>query len=452
MRFFDYLQEEYTARITGSHYGYKTEGELFVNPTPKELKSLKTEGVVLSVRFIVNFKTKKLYVWRDDIVHYETAKILYKQQLIPSMNLNSKIFWKDCFAGIGDVYGNGKIELTGVSDYFISTDREYFKWLKLDDSWISQWFEGSLIDEIKNQWHLKEEYVGRITGSHWGTGRSVAGEIFENPSVKEIKSIPDTNYVRFIINFTTKKLYVWTSSIVHYEVAELLYNSKLIPTEDLRTDAFWNTCFAGVGDLQGSKIEYSGISDYGYHIDPGEMKYLWNNTDDKWLNKWFTAPFVKTAIIKEHFDLKEEYVGSVDTAAVGSLSFGGFTEIFKNPTPKEIKSIDAHTSERYKGMVRFIADYTQKCVFVFKCNMFHLTIHKYLEKIDELKYSSNLNDAINRDFIWGSAKVKSNGKMEYDYSDTVNIFEGLFKDKNVDDNWTKKWFTEPLITAIKRSY
>jgi hypothetical protein len=78
--------------------------------------------------------------------------------------------------------------------------------------------------------------------------------------------------------------------------------------------------------------------------------------------------------------LSEEYV---DTYVYKGTEYpsGGFlkgpVEIFVNPTRKEIKS--AAEQPGLPGFVRFIADYKNKNLYVFKAGVFHGNVHGFLE-------------------------------------------------------------------------
>ena len=149
MKFKAYLQEDYVGRISGTHSSkYSGNSSVFVNPDRKELRDLKE-----SVRFIINFTTKCLFVWDWDIVHYEVAKFLSKEQLIPSNDLNHHYFWKSCMAGVADNY-KSKLEFTDVSDYGKYVTRDTLHWAEDSDNdkWLERWFgKGFIIDVLDNE-------------------------------------------------------------------------------------------------------------------------------------------------------------------------------------------------------------------------------------------------------------------------------------------------------------
>jgi hypothetical protein len=145
--------------------------------------------------------------------------------------------------------------------------------------------------------------------------------------------------------------------------------------------------------------------------------------------------------------LDEEYVGSVDGDKGWKFS-GGYTEIFKNPTPKEMVDA-ANASKSFKGLVRFIIDYKKKNIFVFKGDTFHVDVFDFLKKEGEIS-NSDWCSRLSMDMIWASGYVDS-GKIRYDSSDSYNYFKQWFSeipDKN--DSWTKRWFGIPFFENYKK--
>ena len=159
-----------------------------------------------------------------------------------------------------------------------------------------------LPDKMKFNHYLKEEYISRLSGNF--SGKNVQGSLFCNPTGKEVRGIGawDGDYIRFIVNFKTKKLYVWIATIVHFEVAEVLYDMRLIPDSHLSRSTWWETCFAGTGVTSGSRLEFKGCSDYLYDNTDLVDDAPWLKSDTKWVDKWFIVPLVKS--IKIDLDLE----------------------------------------------------------------------------------------------------------------------------------------------------
>jgi hypothetical protein len=121
--------------------------------------------------------------------------------------------------------------------------------------------------------------------------------VFVNPDKKEIKETTDNSETtcRFVINFDKKKLYVWNAMAgIHQTViTELLYKNFL-PSADM-TGGLLTTCLPGYAYLKrgDNKLTYSRLID-GVRNDRNIFdRMLWiNNGDDKWLNGYFTKPFI----------------------------------------------------------------------------------------------------------------------------------------------------------------
>lgn len=135
MRFLDYLQEEYIGMFKGNHFR-PVSTTIFCNPSNKELQELD------DVRFILDKKKEKIYVWDSELVHYEAAIQLKKLGLISVSKMDSTKFWQLYYAGVGHVQGN-KIRWRADSDYriefssdFIFKEFESIPDLEWTDKWI----------------------------------------------------------------------------------------------------------------------------------------------------------------------------------------------------------------------------------------------------------------------------------------------------------------------------
>jgi hypothetical protein len=143
--------------------------------------------------------------------------------------------------------------------------------------------------------------------------------------------------------------------------------------------------------------------------------------------------------------LQEKYITSVEGQSFGVTFDGGPTEIFVNPSNKEMREAASKSSGPWKGMVRFIADLTNKNLYVFKAD----TLHKDVEKV--LVKERLINNAfdVGKDSIWAVAKLIS-GKLEFESSDSMsyNSFDDYLRLIS-DDKWTEKYFKPSLLQSIK---
>jgi hypothetical protein len=141
--------------------------------------------------------------------------------------------------------------------------------------------------------------------------------------------------------------------------------------------------------------------------------------------------------------LQEAYACSFTARKQMGPFAGGYTEVFKNPTPKEMKSA-SDASGDLAGSVRFIADYIDKNLFVFKSSVFHEMCEKALKRDSLLSQESFPG----WNAIWGAADLE-HGHLVKLYADSSHKTDKIFKDKTLDDKWTVKWFGMPLLPIIK---
>lgn len=145
--------------------------------------------------------------------------------------------------------------------------------------------------------------------------------------------------------------------------------------------------------------------------------------------------------------LEEEYVGSFDASEkdkpLGKFTLG-YTEIFKNPSMKEIKSA-METSpwfDNIKTAVRFICDFGFDNLYIFKPTTYHSNVANYLTKekiLNNARPSGNI--------VWGEAELK-NGKLVYLSSDANHNIPLIIKNFQGKDKWTEKWFKPSLVTSF----
>jgi hypothetical protein len=137
--------------------------------------------------------------------------------------------------------------------------------------------------------------------------------------------------------------------------------------------------------------------------------------------------------------LQEEYIGSIEGVGFGPTFKGGHAEIFMNPTNKEIRDAANQSSGPWKNMVRFIADFTNKDLYVFKADTLHVNVEQELKSMGKME-----NGELNWNTIWAVAEVKS-GKLSYYSSDNLHYTSHVL---TMDDAWTSKWFIKPIIKAF----
>ena len=301
MKFLNYIKEEYVNSIVVDWTGKKVRAEIFVNPSPKEMQAAPGPGYGADyVRFFVNFKTKRLYVWNANVIHHEALELLYDMKLMPSMKLENPKWWNTCFAGAGKIISN-KIKYGAASDYL--NDEPYLirnsSWLKSDDSWLNKWFTEPLIQSIKNDY---SEVFKKYTNEEYAaSGRGV--EIFKDPTAKEILSIKEP-YIRFIADFKKKNLFVFSGGCLHNSALGILKKEGQVeylysfPGDGDKAAGMVDSYALGTANvLRGGKLEfYRSDTGAAWHYLWERKPFEWMKMDDSWLNHWFTSPFIKSYI------------------------------------------------------------------------------------------------------------------------------------------------------------
>jgi hypothetical protein len=142
MRFIQFINETYLTLVKGVmgklafQPGTKGTGdyaEIFVNPSQKELSSLK------SIRFALNFKSKVLVVWNAEVLHEDVLSndSVWKALKMKCCDIDDNI--PEFFSGTGEVISGkiAKVESDGMDQYMDSC--EDF-WKSVRDNWTKQWF------------------------------------------------------------------------------------------------------------------------------------------------------------------------------------------------------------------------------------------------------------------------------------------------------------------------
>lgn len=138
--------------------------------------------------------------------------------------------------------------------------------------------------------------------------------------------------------------------------------------------------------------------------------------------------------------LQEEYVAGLDLGTKGFMFRAGYTEIFRNPSNKEIRYA-IKDSKRIPDRLRFILDFNKKCIYVFRADIFHIDVSDYLKDENEI--------ATEKKCFWGTAAMgRGNAKLQFDGSDEV----GPFDPRGTNDKWTEKWFGRRLSDILKDWY
>jgi hypothetical protein len=136
------VNEEYFARAV--NWNHKDmDIEIHKNPSKKEMASCGE-----SIRFVVDFKNKNLYIaGAHHVIHNDILRSIVKNGGNDlGDDVSDQEFWSKAFAGFAS-YKGGKLKVTNHAEGC----EEYIKdYSKFDDSWLKQWISGSLIKHIES--------------------------------------------------------------------------------------------------------------------------------------------------------------------------------------------------------------------------------------------------------------------------------------------------------------
>lgn len=238
--------------------------------------------------------------------------------------------------------------------------------------------------------YLQEEYETSLKPEHY---RHKDGEypVYVNPSAKELNQCRP--YIRWVVSFKNQKIWVWNGNdLVHWEIVKYLQDNNEIHFKDeevLNEPKFWAEYCAGMGTFSGGKIKPSSLSDYFRGIiyaiqDMGkdEIPWKWWQQEPSWLKRYFSVPLVDT--MKKYYkeeldmfnDMDEEYVTSFEAKDLDLRFDGGYTEIFKNPSKKELIQL----SKIDDGAVRYFIDFKTGDIYVWKASTVHYFAQQQLQK------------------------------------------------------------------------
>ncbi len=269
--------------------------EVFVNPSMKEMDQVgqstskarsiyRSSGFGNHLRFIAT-SNKKLYVFQPHTLH---------QEIVKKFNLAS---FPDTFEGIAEKQGNiwKLVEAHDIERAIENINQGgSIKIVKnnisIDWNWVNKWiqinpFWNNTLKNLGKQYGfkaltkklIKEEFKDSL--KHPFEKNSTI-EIFTNPTNKEIldvaREIGGKKYFRFIANAKTKKIYVFTPSIVHRFINEYLLGSK--GETNPKEHELW-----GVAQKAGRewKVVTSDMLEYTKGSKAEVLKQDW-----EWLKKW----------------------------------------------------------------------------------------------------------------------------------------------------------------------
>jgi hypothetical protein len=121
--------------------------EVFVNPTSHEMEGFRKTGV----RFLADYKKKKLYIWNLYTYHSNLVLQLIRNKHIPAGAADDQN--PDYLRGIANV-GSGKLKLEDITySHIHQTDEEKEK--EKDWSWLDKYFTKP-VRPAEFEWKQKE--------------------------------------------------------------------------------------------------------------------------------------------------------------------------------------------------------------------------------------------------------------------------------------------------------
>ncbi len=290
MTFRNMLKEDFKSWVAPSH----GEGHfaIYINPSQSEIIKCGNEvppsdilygshmmPTTKSLRFTIEPEKKKLYIAPYFVFHLDIAD---------AVGIPYKPY--SCFNGTADVI-KGKLEYTG-SD----TPPHKDIMSKYDFSWANKYFIEPVNEMLKRE-HLKEEFITWTKPPRMK--HSVP--IYKNPTSKEIREAltfnKDTEYdgdskyyynesIRFIVLAGRKEVYIFPSSVLHYEAGRTLGLGHTIGAANLQN--LNPAIFCGHGKYDAGKIRCTG-SDSLYQKDKAFCEDA-SKLDWTFADKYFTKP------------------------------------------------------------------------------------------------------------------------------------------------------------------
>ncbi len=325
------IDEEWKMTVKGYHKNQTF--EIFVNPTKKEVLSIDSEYV----RFIIDIKRKKMYVWNSDLLHLEASKDL-------GIDYDND---KDYAYGTGFHKRNGLLVLsTMITDSYTKLKKE----ITSGNHWSSKYFAyKKKIDEAFVSGH-------KIENNYF--------EIFVNPTTKEIESLEGD--VRYIIDEDAKKIYFFSANLLHYDATARLKMPYMIH----------------------DKLNYI----YGAALmAEGKLKIVIVNS--------MSSKLIKSVKRKDHWTAKyfsRTYRSKKLTEAFATSMKGLWRQdkhktydIYVNPTKQEISSFE-------ENHLRFIADDKNKKLYIFNAALLHSSAAENIKNLVEFSQQSRGIASINK--------------------------------------------------------
>jgi hypothetical protein len=388
-----------------------------MNPSNKEILSCWNKDDNRAIRALADFDNNVLFLFESDLLHQVAIKAIVKEYK------ESGVFY--CIEAWDK---NGKVRVTETGEGFKVVNGKAL-YLYLGEKEPSRADMVWLKNKFKFLGKIDEEYFTRVKPKY--IDKDVDCEIYKNPSIRELITLDrefrnvhsellkdrkhsNIETLRFI--FTEGgPWWASTSMLLHSEIAK-------------KIDRF-----------AGAEIRAMGWIENGNTLYVDAYK---QNDWNKIISDTLTKAGIKYKLEGHNTKTYEEYFCSFDAKPHGySGRFnGGFTEIFINPSKKELKEItDASGSKS----IRYFADLKEQQLYCWKAE----TVH-YLA-LEELKENGVRLDWYN--ILKGTA-VLENGKLRFAHGGDDAYDQMTFYDRNsLDRSWLYQWFDKKQIDNLLES-
>jgi hypothetical protein len=424
MRLLNFIKEEYESRVT-SMFNKVRSATVYKNPTASDIKQLNIEckdhifgSSGLQVRFVIDTRSFELYIW-------DAYNILHNDFLLNRGSISNIVY-----AGMGFLKGN-KIDIESGDVWERTTDGGPNPTYHLENRWkdkrdklrkLDKYFTYPLVQMLDMYYDrktgLEEDYVAVLPASY--RPREVS-TLFKNPSTKELKESCNNpqQSCRFMIDVHSKDFYVWDWKTMHEDVSLYLSKNKVYNIYPcFRGDFLWGQARFDEGKLELLSVSCGLLYKEDYNKLISKIKFI---------TKWFNDSLIKKLESKSEV-LSEEYVTRVGIRG---------TEVFKNPSKKEM------ASATLEGSIRFVIDVNKEDVYVWNYN----TVHTVIARHFGFDYPCKKGNA----YLYGAASVE-HGNIQwlqfFDIFDTSKEGKANLKDLK----WTKKYFGDVLTTYIEKWY
>jgi hypothetical protein len=235
------IKEEYLGAAVPYLLRASAGKDIYENPDTSELRKLWDNGN-RDIRFLVDFKNKKLYAFDDILLHVDA---MYNINRL-FVNTKDNLYVKGMYYTTSS---NAHITFD-IMQYYIERGGEPksipVSSIPNDIDWLVQKFK-----LVKTSLPLSVEFQGKVINESWvidARKGAITFTVYSNPSISELVSLvkqSGNKDVRFIIDPDSNKTYVFDNNILHDWAFESLKKNDIKISTQIR----------GEGTFKGGKID-----------------------------------------------------------------------------------------------------------------------------------------------------------------------------------------------------